>query len=100
MSRFACPYLIAPARWCATFHSRSSVSDFTGALAPSDWSQVLKSRFMPYLNAIEQLASRPLAFSRPLHGLQLRKLLLAFVSTTLGMSAGSTIVAPCCFRTA
>ena len=77
MSRFAWPYLIAPARWCAMFHCRSSVSVFTGALAPSDLSHVLKSRFMPYLNAIEQSASRPFAWSSPLHGFQLRKLFAA-----------------------
>ena len=56
------------------FHCRSSVSVFTGARSPSDLSQVLKSRFIPYLNAIEQSASRPFAFSRPLHGFQLMKL--------------------------
>src|SRR5258708_16338002 len=80
-------------------HCRSSVSVLTGALSPSDLSHVLKSRFIPYLNATEQSASRPFDWS-PLHGLQLRKLLLALVSVTLGMSAGSTTVAPCCFSTA
>ena len=42
------------------FHSRSSVSDFTGAAAPSDASHALKSRFMPYLN--DDRAVRVLAF--------------------------------------
>ena len=99
MSSSAWPYLMAPARWCATFHSRSSVSVFTGAAAPSDASHALKSRFMPYLNTTEQSASLPFALSRPPHVDQSRKFFEASVATTLGMSAGSTMTAPCCFRT-
>src|SRR3974390_1927814 len=81
------------------FHSRSLGSDLTGALAPSDCSHALKSRFIPYLNAIEQSASRPLDWS-PLHGFQLTKLFDATVSTMLGMSAGSTMTAPCALSAA
>ena len=43
-------YLMAPRLWCAVFHARSSASVFTGAAAPSDASQPLKSRFMPYFS--------------------------------------------------
>ena len=82
------------------FHCRSSESDLTGALSPNEASQLLKSRFIPYLKATEQSASRPLALSSPLQGLQLVKLRLATVSITLGISAGSTISAPCRLRTA
>ena len=96
----AWPYLMAPARWWVMFHSRSAVSVLTGALSPSDLSQRLKSRFIPYLNAIEQSASRPLAWSSPPQGFQLRKLFAGTVSTTLGMSAGSTITAPFALSTA
>ena len=92
--------MIAPAFWWATFHWRSSVSVFTGAFGPSVASHALKSRFIPYLNTIEQSASLPFALSRPLHTFQPRKLSAAAGATTLGMSAGSTISAPCALRTA
>ena len=56
------------------FHWRSSVSVLTGALSPNVLSHASKSRFMPYLNAIEQSASRPFAWSSPLQTFQLVKL--------------------------
>jgi hypothetical protein len=65
MSRFDCPYFNAPAFLCAVFHSRSSVSDATGADGPSDESHALKSRFIPYLNVIEQFSSLPRALAAP-----------------------------------
>ena len=65
MSRFDWPYFSEPAFLCAVFQSRSSVSDFTGADGPSDASHLLKSRFMPYLNAIEQSLSPPRALLAP-----------------------------------
>src|SRR6266705_2931758 len=89
---------MAPAFWCATFHCRSSVSVFTGAFGPRVPSQASKSRFMPYLNTTEQAASLPFALSSPLQTLQLRKLSPGSLARTLGMSAGSTTTAPCCFR--
>src|SRR5262245_65975658 len=68
------PYLIAPAFACAWFHSRSPVSVFAGADGPSDFSQMLKSRFMPYLKLTEQPASFPLACSAPEQKSQAAKL--------------------------
>ena len=41
------------------------MSDFTGAAAPSDFSQLLKSRFMPYLSTTEQSSSLPFALLIP-----------------------------------
>ena len=38
------------------------MSDFTGAAGPSDASQSLKSRFMPYFKTTEQCSSFPLRF--------------------------------------
>ncbi len=55
-----------PTVW-VMFHSRSSVSDFTGAEAPSVASQALKSRFMPYFRTTEQSLSLPLALFTPEH---------------------------------
>src|SRR2546426_799765 len=55
MSRFDWPNRIAPPLVCAMFHCRSSVSVFTGADGPSVASHLLKSRFIPYLSATEQL---------------------------------------------
>src|SRR3954466_10772583 len=100
MSSCDCPYLIAPAFACAVFHSRSSVNDLSGAAEPSDFSQALKSRFIPYLRTTEQSSSLPLAFVTPEHWPQRRKLFLGSGSTTLGMFAGSTMIAPCALRTA
>src|SRR6185312_15530645 len=99
MSRFDWPYLIAPAFWCAVFHSRSAVNDATGAADPSEASHLLKSRFIPYFRSTEQSASLPLALSAPEHWPHARKLLWGSLSTMLGMSAGSTTIAPCCFNT-
>ena len=81
------------------FHARSSVSVLTGADAPSVLSQALKSRFMPYLNTTEQFASLPFAPSTPEQMPHFRKFLSASCSTMLGMSAGSTITAPCALST-
>src|SRR6266508_2595510 len=99
MSRFDCPYLSAPALVCVRFHWRSSVSVLTGAEGPSVASHLLKSRLMPYLKLTEQSASFPFASLQPEQRFQDRKLFLRSLSTTLGMSAGSTITAPCCLRT-
>jgi hypothetical protein len=60
----------------------------------------LKSRFIPYLNAIEQPASSPFAFPSPPHTFQFRKFSAESGVTMLGMSAGSTITAPCALSTA
>src|SRR6185503_5932884 len=94
LSSCACPYFNVPADWCARFHSRSAVNDFTGARSPSDASHALKSRFMPYLNTTEQSSSRPLASSGPLHTPHLSQLLAGLVVTIDGISAGSFTVAP------
>ena len=99
ISRFDWPYLIAPAFWCATFHSRSAVNDTTGA-DPSEASHLLKSRFMPYFSTTEQSASLPLALSAPEHMPHVMKLFFVSLSTMLGMSAGSTITAPSFLSTA
>ena len=82
------------------FHSRSIVSVLTGTPLPNVASHALKSRFIPYLNTIEQFASSPFALSSPAHGLQFRKFSAESVAVTLGMSAGSTITAPCALSTA
>ena len=74
MSSSDWPYLIAPALACAVFHSRSSVSVFTGAAAPSDFSQLLKSRFIPYFSTTEQSSSLPFALLAPEQPFQRRKL--------------------------
>src|SRR5437660_846702 len=100
MSRLDCPYFNAPAFVWVRFHWRSSVKVLTGAEGPSDASHLLKSRFMPYLNVIEQSASLPFASFQPEQVFQERKLLFASLSTMLGMSAGSTRTAPWCLRTA
>ncbi len=92
MSSRAWPYLMAPARWWATFHRRNSASVFTGAAAPSEASHALKSRFMPYLNTTEQSASFPFALSSPPQVDQLRKFDSRSLVITLGMSAGSTMI--------
>ena len=64
-------------------------------------SHALKSRFMPYLNAIEQPASSPFALSEPTAHVPVQEVLGRDPSSmTLGMSAGSTITAPCAFSTA
>src|SRR6266545_4170230 len=89
MSRFDCPYLIAPALVCVRFHWRSSVKVLTGAEGPSDASHLLKSRFMPYLKETEQSASFPFASLQPEQMFHERRLLPASLSTTLGMSARS-----------
>jgi hypothetical protein len=60
---------------------------------------LLKSRFMPYLKTIEQSLSRPRPCSAPEQTPHFRRLRLSSLSTTLGMSAGSTTTAPCCFKT-
>src|SRR5919204_5389524 len=100
MSRFDCPYLMAPAFVWVMFHWRSSVSVLTGADGPSVASHLLKSRFIPYFRITEQSASLPLASFTPEQLFHERKLFFGSLSTTLGMSAGSTTTAPCCFRTA
>jgi hypothetical protein len=46
------------------FHCRRAVNDVSGALLPSDATQMLKSRFMPYLSTIVHDASRPRACVR------------------------------------
>ena len=92
--------MIAPAFWCAVFHAISSFSVFTGAAGPSDASHVLKSRFMPYLKTTEQFSSLPRPSFTPEHGFHSMKLFFGSLSTMLGMSAGSTMIAPCCFSTA
>ena len=74
MSSCDWPYLIAPALACVVFHSRSSVSDFTGADAPSVFSHALKSRFIPYFSTTEQSSSLPLALFAPEQPFQRRKL--------------------------
>src|SRR5262245_41528717 len=94
------PYLSAPAVACARLHWRSSVSDFTGAVGPRLASHLLTSRFMTYLKTTEQPASIPFGPSVPLQTSQRRKFRLTSLSTTLGMSAGSTITAPRSLRTA
>src|ERR1700693_1710905 len=99
MSRLDWPYLIAPAFVCVRFHWRSSVRVLTGAVGPSDASHLLKSRFIPYLKETEQSASLPLASLQPEQMFHDRQLFFASLSTTLGMSAVSTITAPRCFRT-
>ena len=54
-------------RWALLMlNQRSSLSVRKGAAAPSDASQALKSRFMPYAKSIEQLAFRPFRLSTPL----------------------------------
>ena len=65
MSSCDWPYLIAPRDTCAVLQLRKSVSVFNGAAGPSDASHALKSRFIPYLNTIEQFASLPRALSAP-----------------------------------
>src|SRR5258705_8122358 len=100
MSRFDWPYLIDPPFLCASFHSRNSVSDFTGASGPSVASQALKSRFIPYLSTLEQFWSLPFPSPDPEQVFHNTKLLAGSLSTTLGISAGSTITAPCLRRTA
>ena len=88
MSSCDWPYLIVPRVVCAVLKLRKSVSVLTGAAGPSDASQALKSRFIPYLNTIEQLSSLPRALSAPEQVFQVRKLFFASGSTTLGISAG------------
>ena len=83
----------------ARLKSRSSVSVLTGALGPSERSHALKSRFMPYLNTTEQALSLALAPTAPEQMFQVRKFLSGSGSTTLGMSAGSTMTAPSRRRT-
>src|SRR6185369_265527 len=94
------PYLIAPALACFVLNSRSSVSDLSGAAAPSDFSHALKSRFMPYLKTIEQSSSLPLPAFAPEQVDQRRKLFFGSLSSTLGMLAGSTMIAPWALSTA
>src|SRR5262245_15831466 len=99
MSKFDCPYLIEPARWCLRFHSRSSVSDLTGADGPSVASQWLKSRFIPYLRTIEQFASDPLEFPEPEQMLHWSMFCRKSGSIVLGILAGSITIAPSRLRT-
>ena len=94
------PYLIAPAfgARCSTRAARSASSPAPTARATR--SQTLKSRFIPYLKTTEQSSSLPFACSAPEQKSHSRKLFFGSLSTTLGMSAGSTMIAPCCFSTA
>src|SRR5882724_1710430 len=66
----------------------------TGALGPSDCSHALKSRFIPYLNVTEQLASVALAPGAPEQSPQATWFCAGSGSITLGISAGSTMTAP------
>src|SRR5207247_9392038 len=94
------PCLMSPAVVGLMFHWRSPVSVFTGADGPSVCSHLLKSRFMPYLRITEQSASLPFASLTPEHVFHNRKFFCGSLSTMLGMSAGSTMTAPCCLSTA
>src|SRR5439155_3716196 len=67
---------------------------------PRDDSHLLKSRFMPYFSTTEQFSSFPLASFAPEHCPRSTKLFFGSLSTTLGISAGSTTTAPCCLSTA
>src|SRR2546423_9988341 len=97
MSSSDWPYLTAPPFVWDVFQLRKSVSDFTGALSPRDLSHLLKSRSMPYARSTEHF--RSFTSSIDVQTPQLRRLLSAFLSTMLGISAGSTTVAPCFFNT-
>src|SRR5689334_3268565 len=100
MSSCDWPYLIVPAAVCAALNCRSSLRDFTGAEGPSDASQLLKSRFIPYFSTTVQFSSEPFPLPAPEHMLHFRKLFAGSGERTLGIFAGSTITAPCAFNTA
>src|SRR5262252_4252102 len=89
---------MAPAPWCLRFHSRSSVSVFTGADGPSKASHRLKSRFIPYLKTEEQFASFPFPPLGPPQTGQDSTFFWGSSSRALGRSAGSTTVAPFALR--
>src|SRR5258708_36423013 len=91
---------MGPAGVWARLKLRNSVNVFTGAVGPSEASHLLKSRFMPYLNTIEQDSSLPFAFSRPEQVFHLSRLFCGSLEITLGISAGSTMTAPLCLRIA
>src|SRR5438094_159061 len=92
MSRFDCPYLIAPAFWWAVFQAISSFNVFTGAAAPSDASHLLKSRFIPYFRSTEHRSSLPRPSLTPEHWPHTRKLFAGSLSVMLGLSAASLTV--------
>ena len=94
------PYLIAPRGALARLNQRSSDSVLNGAAFPSEASHALKSRFMPYVKSVEQFALRPLRSSTPPHVFHSRKFRVVSAVTTLGMFAGSTMVAPSCLSAA
>src|SRR5258708_15854858 len=91
---------MGPAGVWARLKLRNSVNVFTGAVGPSEESHLLKSRFMPYLNTTEQDSSLPFSFSRPEQVFHLSKLFCGSLETTLGISAGSTMMAPSFLRIA
>src|SRR5437870_8873279 len=84
---------------CARLKFLSSVNVLIGAPGPRVDNHLLKSRFIPYLNTTEQLASFSLRPSTPEHVLHSKKLAAGSGSRMLGISAGSTIVAPSRLRT-
>src|SRR5579871_3787935 len=100
MSSCDWPYLMAPAAVWARLNLRSLVRECKGAEGPSDASHRLKSLFMPYLKTTEHPSSLPFAFSTPEHVFHLNIFFAGSVATTLGISAGSTTVAPWRFNAA
>ena len=100
MSSSDCSYFIVPSSAFFVFHSRNSVSELTGAILPRDSSQALKSRFIPYLNTIEQSSSLPRVLSSPAQILHRKRLRSGSGSRTVGKFAGSITVAPLSSRIA
>src|SRR5581483_8831788 len=90
MSSSDCPYFMEPAAVWERLNFRSSASDLTGADGPKVASHLLKSRFMPYLNTIEQFSSCPLASLAAEQVFHRIRLSSGVSERTLGISAGST----------
>src|SRR5262245_47982048 len=101
MSSRACRYLIAPLLALATLNARSSPSVATGADAPSELRNALKSRLKPYLRTTEQAASLAFVCSRAaqmpqaLRAAKLGTVAIATVAPAAVMSAAAALMAAC-----
>ena len=99
MSRFDWPYLIAPAFWCAVFQRAAPSASSPAPPAPSDCEPAVEVALHAVLEIDRAvLVLAPALRSTPEHVFHSRKLFFGSLSTMLGMSAGSTMTAPCCLE--